>query len=167
MRCFAQVCHPQWIEAPISVVRAQFADLDHHINANVHPHQRLALMSRNGRNVCFVRELRRMGLRQRDVFERHIALDGSIVDRSVEGSNKGGSRTFHFEPETVAKQRGTRVEVTVRLPLPRVIGRLLKPLYEAQLRRELVAAAQRDRDDIVERGYPRPRFIHTHVDVRV
>jgi len=35
-----------------------------------------------------------LGLRQRDVFERRIAPDGSIEDRSVEGFNRGGSLSF-------------------------------------------------------------------------
>jgi hypothetical protein len=71
-------------------VRAQFADLDHHIRANVHPKLR---------------------------FEVHA---------------RG-----HHDP----------------LPLPPVIDALVKPLLQAQIRKEVSASVLEDRADI-ERGYP-------------
>jgi hypothetical protein len=155
MQRFAEVRHPQWIAAPIAVVRAQFADLDHHIRANVHPKLRFEVLSRHAQGARFVQEVRLLGLRQRDVFERCIEADGSIVDRSVEGFNKGGMLTVRFEPETVAGKPGTRVDITIRLPLPPLIGALVKPLLEAQIRKEVIAAALEDRADIEQRGYPR------------
>ena len=161
---FAQISHPHWIEAPLSVVQAHFADLEHHIDNAVHPALHLELLSRDASGARFVREVRRLGVRQRDVFERRIMLDGSIVDRTVAGFNKGGSLCFHFEPETVADRPGTRVEVTVRLPLPPFIGLLVKPLLQARVRRELRLAASEDRHDIVERGYPRWRVTETLTD---
>lgn len=152
---FAEANHPQWIAAPINVVRAQFADLDHHIHANVHPKLHFEVLSRRARGARFVQEVRLLGLRQRDVFERSLEADGSIVDRSVEGFNKGGSVTVTFQSEIVAGQPGTRVNINVRLPLPPVIGSLIRPLLEAQIRKEVTAAALQDRDDIEQRGYPR------------
>ena len=152
---FAEVRHPQWIAAPIAVVQSQFADLDHHVRANVHPKLRFEVLARHAHGARFVQEVRLLGIRQRDVFERQIAADGSIFDRSVEGFNKGGSLSFHFTPETVAGQAGTRVDITIRLPLPPVVGGLLRPLLEAQIRKEVSAAALEDRADIEQRGYPR------------
>ena len=153
---FAEVRHPQWIEAPLAVVRAQFADLDHHIHANVHPKLRFEVLARHAQGARFAQEVRLLGIRQRDVFERHIAADGTIVDRSVEGFNKGGTLTFNFSEETLEGKQGTRVDITIRLPLPPVIGALVRPLLEAQIRKEVTAAALEDRVDIERRGYPRP-----------
>jgi hypothetical protein len=152
---FAEVRHPQWIEAPIAVVRSQFADLDHHIQAQVHPKLRFEVLERRVDGARFAQEVRLLGLRQRDVFERRIEADGSIVDLSVEGFNRGGTLTFHFSPETVGGRQGTRVDITIRLPLPPVIGALVRPLLEAQIRKEVAAAALEDRADIEQRGYPR------------
>jgi hypothetical protein len=152
---FAEVRHQQWIQAPIAVVRAQFADLDHHIHANVHPKLRFEVLERHAQGARFLQEVRLLGIRQRDVFERRIEADGSIVDRSVEGFNKGGTLTFHFIEETVEGKLGTRVDITIRLPLPPVIGALVKPLLEAQIRKEVTTAALEDRADIEQRGYPR------------
>ncbi len=151
---FAEVTHRQWIAAPIETVRAQFADLDHHIRRNVHPKLRFELLRRRPRGARFVQEVRLLGIRQRDVFERSLEPDGSIEDRSVEGFNRGGSLSFRFAPASVAGRDGTEVDITVRLPLPPVIGALLRPLLEAQIRKEVRAAALEDKQDIEGIGYP-------------
>jgi len=153
---FAEVTHPQWIAAPIHVVRAQFSDLDHHIRNDVHPKLRFEVLERRASGARYRQEVRLLGIRQHDVFERTIAPDGCIEDRSVEGFNRGGSLSIRFEPQIVDGRAGTRVEITVRLPLPPVIGPLVKPLLEAQIRKEVSAAALEDRADIEQRGYPRP-----------
>ena len=139
----------------MAVVQSQFADLDHHIRANVHPKLRFEVIERRAHGARFAQEVRLLGIRQRDVFERRIEADGSIVDRSVEGFNKGGTLSFHFSPETVGGKQGTRVDITISLPLPPVIGALVRPLLEAQIRKEVTAAALEDRADIEQRGYPR------------
>jgi hypothetical protein len=153
MTRFAEVRHPQRIAAPVAAVRAQFADLDHHIRRNVHPKLRFEVLERRARGARFVQEVKLLGIRQRDVFERSIEADGSIEDRSVEGFNRGGTLRFHFQPQTIEGRAGTLVEIVVRLPLPPVIGVLVKPLLVAQIRKEVRAAALEDRDDIEQRGY--------------
>jgi hypothetical protein len=102
-----------------------------------------------------VQEVRLLGIRQRDVFERRIAPDGSIEDLSVEGFNRGGSLRFGFRPQPQQGRAGTLVTITIRLPLPPLIGALIAPLLAAQIRREVTAAALEDRADIEQRGYPR------------
>jgi hypothetical protein len=145
---FAEVLHSQWIAAPLTTVRAQFADLDHHIRNNVHPKLRFEVLQRDERSARFVQEVRLLGIRQRDVFERSFRADGSMEDRSVEGFNRGGSLHFRFEPQTRQGRLGTQVEITVRLPLPPLVGPLVKPLLEAQIRKEVRSAALEDQADI-------------------
>lgn len=152
---FAEVSHVQWIAAPVTTVRAQFADLDHHIRAGVHPKLRFEVLERRPRGARFVQEVRLLGIRQRDVFERELTPEGGIIDRSVEGFNRGGQILFDFQPQRQEGRAGTRVEITVRLPLPPVVGPLLRPLLERQIRKEVTAAALEDRADIEQRGYPR------------
>lgn len=151
---FAEVMHTQWIAAPVDTVRAQFADLDHHIRRNVHPKLRFEVQERREAGARFVQEVKLLGLRQRDVFERRIEADGSIEDRSVEGFNRGGSLHFRFVPQPLAGRAGTNVEITIRLPLPPVVGPLLRPLLEAQVRKEVRAAALEDKADIESGAYP-------------
>lgn len=155
MTRFAEVRHAQWIAAPVETVRAQFADLDHHIRRNVHPKLRFEVLERHPHGARFVQEVRLLGIRQRDVFERHIGADGSIHDESVAGFNRGGTLDFAFHRESAGGRAGTRVDITIRLPLPPLIGPLLRPLLQAQVRKEVSAAALEDRDDIERRGYPR------------
>ena len=151
----AEVHHADWIGAPVDLVRRQFADLDHHIAENVHPKLRFEILERGEWRARYAQEVRLLGIRQRDVFERSLEADGRMLDRAVAGFNKGGSIEFRFTPERRDAREGTRVDTLVRLPLPPLIGALLRPLLEAQIRREVVAAAEQDRVDIEQRGYPR------------
>lgn len=153
MTRFVEVTHRELIAAPVETVRAQFADLDHHIHHNVHPKLRFEVLERRARGARFVQEVRLLGVRQRDVFERSIGSDGSIEDRSVEGFNRGGRLSIRFAPASVDAQTATQVEITIRLPLPPVIGPFVRPLLEAQIRKEVRAAALEDKADIEGGGY--------------
>jgi hypothetical protein len=153
MTRFAEVSHQEWIAAPLALVRAQFADLQHHVRTNVHPKLRFEILVQQPRRARFVQEVRLLGIRQRDVFEREVHEDGSMLDTSVEGFNKGGTLAFRFRPEARDGRDGTTVDITIRLPLPPVIGPLLLAPLRAQVRRELRAAAAEDKYDLEVRGY--------------
>lgn len=154
MSRFCEVRHREWIAAPLPTVRAQFADLQHHIRTNVHPKLRLQLLQQGPQRMRFVQEVRLLGIRQRDVFEREMHADGSFVDTAVDGFNKGGTVAFDFAAEARQGRDGTAVGITVRLPLPRLVGALLHGPLRAQIRRELRAAAAEDKHDLEVRGYP-------------
>lgn len=153
MTRFAEVRHAEWIGVERTTVQAQFADLEHHIAAQVHPKLSFRVLQQSARRARYIQEVTLLGIRQRDVFEREFGAGGSMTDTSVEGFNKGGSLHFEFTAETREGQAGTRVEVTVRLPLPPVLGGLVRPLLESQIRRELTAAVAEDKHDLEVRGY--------------
>ncbi len=155
---FAEVRHSEWIAAAPTVVRAQFADLDHHIAAGVHPKLRFTVLARRPPGGArFEQRVRLLGVPMRDVFERSVDPEGGIVDTAVAGFNRGGSVVFAFAAEPRDGRDGTRVDIRVRLPLPPLVGALLRPLLEAQVRREVRAAALEDKFDIEQRGYPAAR----------
>lgn len=156
MTRFAEVTHHEWIAASEAQVRAQFADLRHHIHANVHPKLTFEMLEDGPRTVRYVQRVKLLGITQRDVFERRFEPDGAMVDTSVEGFNRGGSLRFTFTPELRERRAGTDVQITIRLPLPPLVGGLLRPLLEAQVRREVAAAAAEDKADIEVRGYRMP-----------
>jgi hypothetical protein len=153
MTRFAEVHHELWIAAPITTVRSQFADIGHHIRADVHPKLHFELLAQGPQHARYVQVVRLLGIRQRDVFERRFESDGTMVDTSVEGFNQGGSLRFVFEPQAVAGRDGTRVRISVRVPLPPLVGGLVRPLLERQIRKEVSAAALEDKHDIEQRGY--------------
>lgn len=153
MTRFAEVSHQEWIAAPLDTVRSQFADLHHHIRTNVHPKLRFEVLSVGARRARFVQEVRLLGLRQRDVFEREVRDDGSMLDTSIEGFNKGGTLEFFFRREDRDGREGTTVDIAIRLPLPPLIGPLLHAPLRAQIRREVRAAAAEDKYDLEVRGY--------------
>lgn len=147
-----EVTHRMRIAAPIESVRSQFADLYHHIETNVHPKLKFSVLAEEPGRVRFTQEVRLLGIRQRDVFDRTIDEDGSIHDVSVEGFNKGGSLDFHFHPVPGA----TEVDITIKLPVPPLMG-WLAPVLKKQVEREVTAAALEDKFDLEQRGYtPRP-----------
>lgn len=156
MTRFAEVTHEEWIAAPMPMVQSQFADLDHHIRTGVHPKLRFEVLSQGPHGARYVQQLRLLGINQRDVFERVIYPDGHMVDTSVEGFNQGGSLDFRFRPESRQGRAGTLVTITIRLPLPPVLGGLLRPLMEKQVRKEVAAAAAEDKHDLEVRGYVLP-----------
>lgn len=148
-----EVTHQEWIAAPLDRVRAQFADLQHHIEARVHPKLSFEVLQQGRESARYVQQVRLLGLRQRDVFERRFEAGGRMVDTSIEGFNKGGSLSFDFGTEARGGRDGTAVTITVRLPLPPLIGGLIRPLLAAQVRKEVAAAAAEDKHDIEVRGY--------------
>jgi hypothetical protein len=152
MSRFVEVEHQEWIAAPVDTMRSQFADLQHHIAADVHPKLRFEIVSQQANRTRYVQEVKLLGIRQRDVFEREVAPDGSITDTSVEGFNKEGSLHFRFTPQSRGGRAGTCVDIAIRLPVP---GPLfwLSGLLKAQVRRELRAASLEDKRDIEVRGY--------------
>ena len=152
MSRFVEVAHRIWIAAPLSAVRSQFADLNHHIKTNVHPKLKFEVLEQQPGRARFTQEVKLLGLRQRDVFERTIHADGSLHDVSVEGFNKGGSLDFSFTPQAEAGRDGTVVDITIRLPLPPLMG-WLAPVLRSQVRREVTAAALEDKHDLEQRGY--------------
>jgi hypothetical protein len=154
MSRFAEVTHHEWIAAPVDQVQCQFADLHHHIATHVHPKLSFEVLEESARGARYVQRVRLLGLTQRDVFVRSYPTATTMLDTSVEGFNRGGSLLFRFHPEARGGRAGTTVSITIRLPLPPLVGPLLKPLLEAQVRRELRAAAAEDKYDIEVRGYP-------------
>lgn len=156
MSAFAEVRHEEWIAAPEVLVRSQFADLEHHIATGVHPKLRFRVLESTPELTRFEQEVKLLGLRQRDVFERRFTPEGEMVDLSVEGFNRGGSLRFAFQPELRGGAPGTRVAITIRLPLPPLVGALVRLLLEHQVRREVAAAAAEDKYDLEVRGYRAP-----------
>jgi hypothetical protein len=148
-----EVHHKIWIRAPLATVQSQFADLYHHIESNVHPKLRFEVLAQEPTRACFRQEVKLLGIRQRDRFERTIEEDGTIHDVSVEGFNKGGSLDFVFKPKASDGNEGTEVDITIRLPLPPLMG-WLAPMLRKQVTREVTAAALEDKFDLEQRGYP-------------
>jgi hypothetical protein len=148
-----EVTHQCWIDAPPSKVRAQFADIQHHIDANVHPNLRFELLAQEPHRARFVQHVRLLGMWQRDLFDRTIDEDGGIHDVSIQGFNKGGTIDISFAPGAEGGREGTKASVTIRLTTPPLMG-WLAPLLKKQVLRETIAAVQQDKQDIEHHYQP-------------
>jgi hypothetical protein len=143
MSMFAEVEHHIWIAAPLPTVRSQFGDLDHHVRHNVHPKLRFEALEKGPGYLRFMQEVRLLGLKQRDIFERQWLPDGF---------NKGGTLDFNFTESARGGHAGTEVGITIRLPVPPLLG-WLTPVLQSQVRKEVKAAAFEDKYDLEQRGY--------------
>ncbi|HET7452825.1 MAG TPA: hypothetical protein VFL12_08800 [Thermoanaerobaculia bacterium] len=135
---------------PISVVEAQFVDMQHHSTARVHGDLDISNV-RPQQDGCLCTARRRvMGKLQEDEIEVRRNADGSSTLRSVGGTNAGLLITQRFE--SLGTER-TRVHLTFELPVHGVMA-LLSPLVRAKLRKDTARALEEDRRDLEERGYP-------------
>ena len=146
-----EVDYEIWIGAPVRDVQSQFADIQHHIDANVHPKLRFEVLAQEPRRARFTQEVTLLGIRQRDLFERRIDDDGSIHDESIDGFNKGGRMDFRFLPQAQGGRPGTLVGIRITLQTPPLLG-FLAPLLKKQVLKEVAAASLEDKRDI-EGGY--------------
>jgi hypothetical protein len=142
-----EVKHQVWIAASPATVQAQFADLYHHIDANVHPNLRFHVLVQEPSAARFEQQVKLLGMWQRDVFDRTIDEDGSIHDESIEGFNKGGTLDFKFAPAAQSGRAGTMVDITIRIPTPPLLG-WLAPVLKKQVTREVTTASLQDKNDI-------------------
>ena len=142
-----EVKQQQWIDAPPEVVRAQFADVQHHIDANVHPNLRFELLVQEPQRARFRQQVKLLGMWQTDLFERTIDDDGTMHDVSIHGFNKGGTIDFVFTPKQEGGRDGTLVEGTIRIPTPPFLG-FLAPLLKKQVMSEVTTAFEQDKNDI-------------------
>jgi hypothetical protein len=149
-----EVHHQLFIAAPPAAVRAQFADVQHHIDANVHPNLRFEVLAQERQRARFRQSVKLLGIWQTDLFDRRIDEDGSIHDVSIDGFNKGGTLDFSFTPVRQEGRDGTNVGITIRLQTPPMLG-WLAPLLHKQVKREVTAASLQDKDDIENVYAPR------------
>lgn len=150
-----EVRHQVWIAAPVRDVQSQFSDIQHHIDANVHPKLRFELLAQEPGRARFTQAVKLLGRWQKDVIDRRIDDDGSIHDVSIDGANKGATLDFRFTPQAQAGQGGTCVDIRIALPTPPFLG-FLAPLLEKQVRRDVLEAAEQDKRDIESRRAPVP-----------
>ena len=137
------------IRRPLDEVRAQFADIPYHIQANVHPELSLVLRTINGRRSRFRQEARIVGMKQVDDIVNTILDNGDMLSEVVEGSNRGLEIHFSYAP---APPDGTLV--TVRFEIPNTgLRRFVPRLFAFGVRRAALKALAQDRRDLESGRY--------------
>jgi hypothetical protein len=159
MSHFIEIQHDEWIAAGPDIVRAHYADLGHRQVARVHPRERLRQLPPGPAGPRYERLLRTPWAVQRDVYERELRPDGSIVDTCVSGTHWGRSVSARFWRRNDEHRPGTLVELTVAQPLRPLFGRLLSRWLRRRIERELREFAGEEKADI-ERGRPVRERLH-------
>ena len=137
------------IQRPLEEVRAQFADIPYHIQANVHPELSLSLTTINGRRCRFRQEVRIVGLKQVDDIMNTVLDNGDLLSEVVAGTNRGLEIHFSY---TATPTDGTLV--TARIEVPNEgLKRFLGPLFAFGVRRAAQKALGQDRRDLESGRY--------------
>lgn len=140
------------VARPVAVVRAQFADMQHHEANAVHATLGVSnVRPQAGGGCVFTGRRRVLGVMQEDEIEVTPHPDGRLTLRSLAGSNQGLVITQTFDAE--APER-TRIRTTVELPVQGVM-RWLRPLVRLGVARDVAAALQEDRRDLEQGAYAR------------
>jgi len=133
------------IDRPLDEVRAQFADIRHHAEAQVHRNVRFEPITGSQR----FRQVTRKGpLRLRQEIQLGVDDDGTIVQRVVAGALHGSTLRYVF----ARAELGTVVTAEAQVPLPRV-ARVAGPLLCRSLGRALTTALDEDRLDLESGRY--------------
>ncbi|HEX7639908.1 MAG TPA: hypothetical protein VF457_16040 [Burkholderiaceae bacterium] len=152
MSRFLEIQHDEWIGAGPDVVRAHYTDLHHRQVARVHPRERVRPLPPGPGGARYERLLKHGWHLQRDVYERQLRPDGSVVDTCVAGSHGGRTISARFWRRDEGRQPGTLVELTVTEPLRPLLGSLVSRWLRRRLEGELREFAGEEKVD-VERGY--------------
>ena len=85
------------IDRPIDEVRAQFADMQYHIDQNVHPDISFTLLEISGATCRFKEEITVVGMRQVDEIVNTVLPNGSFTGPA----NAAGRFTTGYEPQMI------------------------------------------------------------------
>jgi len=149
---FVEVEHDVWVAATPDVVRAHYLDLNHRKIALVHPRERVRQLAPGPNGPRYERIVRSAWRMTRDVYEREIRADGSIVDTCVAGAHWGQAISVRFWRRGEEGRVGTLVEMTLSQPLRPLVGRLMASWIKRRMAGELREFAAENKGD-VERGY--------------
>lgn len=141
------------IDRPIDEVRAQFADMQYHIDQNVHPDITFTLLESTSGACRFKEEITVAGLRQVDEIVNTVLPNGDLQSDYVAGMNKGATLLVSF------KEQGplaTIVSATLRIPVAGAKA-LIAPILGIGAQNALAKAFGQDKKDLESGNYARYR----------
>jgi hypothetical protein len=114
---FVQFIFQVWIQAPEPLVQAQFSDLNHQIEARVHPQAPIRIVSQSFKRARYLKARRvgRWWIRQEEWAREHEP-DGTVLDTQLKGRRRGTFVAYRFTSSSVGGEPGTMVDVEARIP---------------------------------------------------
>ncbi len=144
------------IDRPIDEVRAQFADMQYHVDQNVHPDIKFTLYENAGSTCRFKEEITVAGMRQVDEILNTVLPNGDVHSDYIGGMNKGGTLLVSFAH---ASLNSTRVSAELRIPLHGMKA-LFAPVLGLGAQAALAKAFAQDKRDLETGNYERYRSSH-------
>jgi hypothetical protein len=144
------------IERPIDEVRAQFADMQYHVDQNVHPDITFTLLESNGATCRFKEEITVVGMRQVDEIVNTVLPNGDVQSDYVGGMNKGATLLVTFSEHGA---QSTAVSANLRIPVYGAKA-LIAPILGMGAQAALAKAFAQDKKDLESGNYTRYRDAH-------
>lgn len=144
------------INRPIDEVRAQFADMQYHVDQNVHPDITFTLYENAGNTCRFKEEIAVAGMRQIDEIINTVLPNGDVHSDYVGGMNKGATLLVSFAQ---IHAQSTGVWAELRIPLHGAKA-LIAPILGLGAQAALAKAFAQDKRDLETGNYQRYRSAH-------
>jgi hypothetical protein len=136
-------------QRPVSVVRAHFLDMAHHIEHGVHKGVQYTILEEAGDRCRIRQQFKVMGMTKVDELNLYRRADGTVVQDFTAGDFAGGTLAIHLSEDGPG---ATRLHATFDFPL-RGLNRLLKPIIFRTVKKLAAAALEEDRVDLEQRQY--------------
>jgi hypothetical protein len=131
-------------QRPVSVVRAHFLDMRHHIAHDVHKGVHYTILDESGDRCRLRQKFKVLGMTKTDEIELSRRADGAVVQDYLKGDFAGGTLTISFTEDGAD---ATRLHADFDIPL-RGMNRLLKPILLRTVKKLVAAALEEDRVDL-------------------
>jgi hypothetical protein len=138
------------IDAGADLVRAQFADVEHHARSVVHRGTTFEVVSRDAAITTYEQISQQGPIRLRQRFELDASNLAHQVNTVTAGPFTGGTLTFEIT------DHGPSTMVRATLRAPGAASRLAAPVLRATLGRTLARALKEDKVDLESGHYPTP-----------
>jgi len=143
-------------QRPVSVVRAHFLDMRHHIEHGVHNGVHYTILEEGG-DTCRIRQkFKVLGLTKVDELVLYRDADGRVVQDFTAGDFAGGRLAIRLTEDGAG---GTQLHADFDFPL-RGVNRLLKPIIFRTVKKLAAQALEEDRVDLEERSYQPSGWAH-------
>jgi hypothetical protein len=140
------------IQRPVEEVRAHFADVPYHVQANIHPEFSMVVLTIGNRRCRFRQETRLLGMKHVDDVVNIMLDNGDMLSEVVAGSNRGLEIHYSYAPAP----DGTLVTVRVEIPNG-TFRHYLRRVIEFGVRRAALRVLAQDRRDLESGRYRRYR----------
>ncbi len=132
------------IHRPVDEVRSQFFDVEYHARKGIHSGILYEISELDDSNIVFTQEFIHMGLRQIEVTNHKILVNGDLVTSVISGKKEGFKLHFTFK---ALNNNATYISAKISYPI-RGFKKFFAPFYKIALKRTALKELSEDKLDL-------------------